>query len=196
MKTCCVLLAPDGDASGHKVYPGSGKRRPYVQRGGGFLYCFAPKCLYRGGYKRMRLQCGERTRARCTRSSLRGGCLSGCLAIDPRQQQSGRQVAAIIVCSRPSSPIRQSGGQFQYFADIFLRHRLGYHTLRITGCPCCPSKQCLGATSPDRLGELGPYVSEQLVQASTLFSFEVFFLWRPFDRSISLWKVNNAYIAL
>ena len=35
-----------------KIYPGSGKRRAYVQRGGESLYYFAPKCLYRGEYKR------------------------------------------------------------------------------------------------------------------------------------------------
>jgi ribosomal protein L24E len=31
-----------------EVYPGSGKRRPYVQRGGKVLYFLAPKCLRRG----------------------------------------------------------------------------------------------------------------------------------------------------
>jgi len=35
-----------------KIYPGSGKRRPYVQQGRESLYYFAPKCLYRGEYKR------------------------------------------------------------------------------------------------------------------------------------------------
>ena len=35
-----------------EIYPGSGKRRPYVQRGGESLYYLAPKCLYRGEYKR------------------------------------------------------------------------------------------------------------------------------------------------
>jgi len=35
-----------------RIYPGSGKRRPYVQRGGESLYYFAPKGLYRGEYKR------------------------------------------------------------------------------------------------------------------------------------------------
>jgi len=35
-----------------KIYPGSGQRRTYVQRGGKSLYCLAPKCLYRGEYKR------------------------------------------------------------------------------------------------------------------------------------------------
>jgi hypothetical protein len=31
-----------------EVYPGSGKRRLYVQRGGGVLYFLAPRCLLRG----------------------------------------------------------------------------------------------------------------------------------------------------
>ena len=35
-----------------EIYPGSGKRRPYVQWGGENLYYLAPKCLYRGEYKR------------------------------------------------------------------------------------------------------------------------------------------------
>ena len=35
-----------------EIYPGSGKRRPYVQRGGESLYYLAPKCSYRGEYKR------------------------------------------------------------------------------------------------------------------------------------------------
>ena len=35
-----------------RVYPGSGKRRPYVQQGGESLYYLAPKCLYRGEYKK------------------------------------------------------------------------------------------------------------------------------------------------
>ena len=35
-----------------EIYPGSGKRRPYVQRGGESLYYLAPRCLYRGEYKR------------------------------------------------------------------------------------------------------------------------------------------------
>jgi ribosomal protein L24E len=30
------------------VYPGSGKRRPYVQRGGRGLYFLAPRCSCRG----------------------------------------------------------------------------------------------------------------------------------------------------
>ena len=40
-----------------EIYPGSGKRRPYVQRGGESLYYLAPKCLYRGEYKRG-MKCG------------------------------------------------------------------------------------------------------------------------------------------
>jgi len=34
-----------------KIYPGSCKRRPYVQRGES-LYYSTPKCLYRGEYMR------------------------------------------------------------------------------------------------------------------------------------------------
>jgi hypothetical protein len=48
-----VLPFPDGDARNDtKIYPGSGKRRPYVQRGERCLYYLAPKCLYRGEYRR------------------------------------------------------------------------------------------------------------------------------------------------
>jgi len=40
-KLLCVLPFPDGDAKRHtKIYPGSGKRRPYVQWGGeSVLFC-------------------------------------------------------------------------------------------------------------------------------------------------------------
>jgi ribosomal protein L24E len=31
-----------------EVYPGSGKRKPYIPRGGGVVYFLAPKCLRRG----------------------------------------------------------------------------------------------------------------------------------------------------
>jgi len=34
------------------IYPGSGKKKPYVQRGEESLYYLAPKCLYRGEYRR------------------------------------------------------------------------------------------------------------------------------------------------
>ena len=51
VKLVCVFPFPDGDAKDTKIYPGSGKRRPYVQRGER-LYYSAPKCLYRGEYKR------------------------------------------------------------------------------------------------------------------------------------------------
>jgi len=38
VKLVCVLPFPDGDArKDTKIYPGSGKRRPYVQRGGVFV---------------------------------------------------------------------------------------------------------------------------------------------------------------
>jgi ribosomal protein L24E len=30
-----------------EIYPGSGKKRPYVQREGGVLYFLAPRCLRR-----------------------------------------------------------------------------------------------------------------------------------------------------
>jgi hypothetical protein len=46
---CCVSLTwmvMQGEYT--KAYPGSDKRRPYVQRGGGVLYFLAPKCLRRG----------------------------------------------------------------------------------------------------------------------------------------------------
>jgi ribosomal protein L24E len=36
-----------------EIYPGSGERRPYIQRGGGVLYFLAPRCLRRG-YKLVR----------------------------------------------------------------------------------------------------------------------------------------------
>jgi len=38
LKLVCVLPFPDGDArKDTRIYPGSGKRRPYVQRGGEFV---------------------------------------------------------------------------------------------------------------------------------------------------------------
>jgi hypothetical protein len=46
---CCVSLiwiVMQGEYTG--VYPGSGKRRPYVKQGVGVLYFLAPKCLCRG----------------------------------------------------------------------------------------------------------------------------------------------------
>jgi len=53
VKLVCVLPFPDGDArKDTRIYPGSGKRRPYVQRGGESLYYLVPKCLYRGEYRR------------------------------------------------------------------------------------------------------------------------------------------------
>jgi hypothetical protein len=45
---CCVSLiwmVMQREYTG--VYPGLGKRRPYVQRGGEVLYFLAPKCLRR-----------------------------------------------------------------------------------------------------------------------------------------------------
>jgi ribosomal protein L24E len=46
---CCVSLiwmVMQGEYMG--IYPGLGKRRPYIQRGGGVLYFLTPKCLRRG----------------------------------------------------------------------------------------------------------------------------------------------------
>jgi hypothetical protein len=46
---CCVSLiwmVMQGEYM--EIYPGSGKRKPYVQRGWGVLYFLAPKCLRRG----------------------------------------------------------------------------------------------------------------------------------------------------
>jgi hypothetical protein len=46
---CCVSLIWMVMQGGYtEVYPGSGKRKLYVQRGGGVLYFLAPKCLHRG----------------------------------------------------------------------------------------------------------------------------------------------------
>jgi hypothetical protein len=39
-------MVMQGEHSG--VYPGSGRRRPYVQRGVRVLYFLAPRCLCRG----------------------------------------------------------------------------------------------------------------------------------------------------
>jgi len=44
-----------------RIYPGSGNRRTYVQRGGDNLYYFAPMCLYRGEYKHG-MECGNSMR--------------------------------------------------------------------------------------------------------------------------------------
>jgi hypothetical protein len=45
---CCVsLIWMVMQEEYTRIYPGSGKRRPYVQRGGGVLYFLAPKCLRR-----------------------------------------------------------------------------------------------------------------------------------------------------
>ena len=48
-----------------RIYLGSGKRRPYVQRGGESLYYFALKCLYRGEYKRG-MEYGSSTAYECS----------------------------------------------------------------------------------------------------------------------------------
>jgi hypothetical protein len=83
------------------IYPGSGKRRPYVQRGWRVLYFLAPKCL-RGGYKlrERELSPGLKEKVRvqgrllemlicglCVFAYLRlasGLCLASCPLVDPR----------------------------------------------------------------------------------------------------------------
>jgi hypothetical protein len=54
------------------VYPGSGRRRPYVQRGREFLYFLAPKCLCRG-YKLARE--GGEPKSQREEKEYRGDCL-------------------------------------------------------------------------------------------------------------------------
>jgi hypothetical protein len=54
------------------VYPGSGKRRPYVQRGGESLYFLAPRCLCRG-YKLVRE--GAELKSQREKKEYRGDCL-------------------------------------------------------------------------------------------------------------------------
>jgi hypothetical protein len=54
------------------VYPGSGRRRPYVQRGERVLYFLAPRCLYRG-YKLARK--GGEPKSQRERKEYRGDCL-------------------------------------------------------------------------------------------------------------------------
>jgi len=43
---------PDGDAKRHKELSWFGQEKALRPAGGESLYCFAPKCLYRGEYKR------------------------------------------------------------------------------------------------------------------------------------------------
>jgi len=51
-KFVCVLPFPDGDARRHKDLSWFGQEKALRQVGEGSLYYLAPKCLYRGEYKR------------------------------------------------------------------------------------------------------------------------------------------------
>jgi hypothetical protein len=54
------------------VYPGSGRRRPYVQRGERVMYFLAPRCLCRG-YKLARE--GGEPKSQREEKEYRGDCL-------------------------------------------------------------------------------------------------------------------------
>ena len=56
-KFVCVLPFPDGDARRHKDLSWFGQEKALRPAGGGSLYYLAPKCLYRGEYKRG-MKCG------------------------------------------------------------------------------------------------------------------------------------------
>jgi len=51
-KFVCVLPFPDGDARRHKDLSWFGQEKALRPAGEGSLYYLAPKCLYRGEYKR------------------------------------------------------------------------------------------------------------------------------------------------
>ena len=51
-KFVCVLPFPDGDARGHRDLSCFGQEKALRPVGGRSLYYLAPKCLYRGEYKR------------------------------------------------------------------------------------------------------------------------------------------------
>ena len=51
-KFVCVLPFPDGDARRHRDLSWFGQEKALCPAGEGSLYYLAPKCLYRGGYKR------------------------------------------------------------------------------------------------------------------------------------------------
>jgi len=51
-KFVCVLPFPDGDARRHKDLSWFGPENALRPAGEGSLYYLAPKCLYRGEYKR------------------------------------------------------------------------------------------------------------------------------------------------
>jgi len=51
-KLVCVLPFPDGDARRHKDLSWFGQEKALRPAGEGSFYYLAPKCLYRGEYKR------------------------------------------------------------------------------------------------------------------------------------------------
>ena len=51
-KFVCVLPFPDGDARRHRDLSWFGQEKALRPAGGESLYYLAPKCLYRGEYKR------------------------------------------------------------------------------------------------------------------------------------------------
>jgi len=51
-KFVCCFPFPDGDAKRHKNLSWFGQEKALRPAGGECLYYFAPKCLYRGEYKR------------------------------------------------------------------------------------------------------------------------------------------------
>ena len=55
---------PDGDAKRHKDLSWFGQEKALRPAGGENLYYFAPKCLYRGEYKRG-MECGSSTTYEC-----------------------------------------------------------------------------------------------------------------------------------
>jgi len=59
-KFVCVLPFPDGDARRHKDLSWFGQEKVLRPAGEGSLYYLAPKCLYRGEYKR-RMKCVSST---------------------------------------------------------------------------------------------------------------------------------------
>ena len=56
-KFVCVLPFPDGDARRHRDLSWFGQEKALRPAGGESLYYLAPKCLYRGEYKRG-MKCG------------------------------------------------------------------------------------------------------------------------------------------
>ena len=58
------FLFPDGDAKKHKDLSWFGQEKALRPAGGESLYYFAPKCLYRGEYKRD-MECGDSSTCGC-----------------------------------------------------------------------------------------------------------------------------------